>query len=135
MTTLTAYTADTAPETAKPGLKDAIARSVSRRGRRQRSTDAPYRISSVIEPKLGTRAMRGGAVAFAVVAALLAWNAAAAQTSSAQTNGQASSVWPAPVGHRQPTAKDVPRGLQDNYGVRSLEDEAVDRKLRICRDC
>src|SRR5262249_51649251 len=107
----------------------------SRRGRRQRSTDAPYRISSVIEPKLGTRAMRGGAVAFAVVAALLAWNAAAAQTSSAQTNGQASTVGPAPVGHRQPTAKDGPGGLQDNYGVRPLEDEAVDRKLRICRDC
>ncbi len=89
--------------------------------------------------------MRGGAVAYAVVAALVAWNAAAAQSNpvqssppssgSAQTTGQASSVWQAPVGHRQPTAKDVPPGLQHNYGVRSLEDEAIDRKLRICRDC
>jgi hypothetical protein len=89
--------------------------------------------------------MRGGAVAYAVVAALVTWNAAAAQSNpdqssppssgSAQTAGQASSVWQAPVGHRQPTAKDVPPGLQDNYGVRSLEDEAIDRKLRICRDC
>jgi hypothetical protein len=41
----------------------------------------------------------------------------------------------APIGHRQPRAKDVPPRNEDNLGVRSPEDQAVDRKLRICRDC
>jgi len=41
----------------------------------------------------------------------------------------------APVGHRQPRAKDVPPGIDQNLGVRSPEDEAIDGKLRICRDC
>ena len=41
----------------------------------------------------------------------------------------------APVGHRQPRAKDLPPTLNENRAVRSPEDEAIDRKLRICRDC
>jgi len=99
-----------------------------------------------------TRAMRGIAVTYAVLAAVVVGSAAVAQnnpkqpsppaSASAQTTGQAdntrrqtNSVWEAPVGHRQPRARDVPSGLQDNYGVRSPEDEAIDRKLRICRDC
>jgi len=49
--------------------------------------------------------------------------------------GQATGVREAPIGHRQPSAKDVPQGIDDNLGARSPEDEAVDRKLRICRDC
>jgi hypothetical protein len=87
----------------------------------------------------------------AVVAALAAGSAALAQNNadqlsasggSAQTTGRANSgtgqptnVREAPIGHRQPTAKDVPPRNEDNLGVRSPEDEAVDRKLRICRDC
>ena len=61
---------------------------------------------------------------------------------SGQTTGQANSgtgqstnVRQAPVGHRQPTAKDVPPSVDQNLGARSPEDQAVDRKLRICRDC
>jgi hypothetical protein len=59
---------------------------------------------------------------------------------SAQTTGQADNdveqaVWPAPIGHRQPGAKDVPPKVEENSGIRSPEDEAIDRKLRICRDC
>jgi hypothetical protein len=96
--------------------------------------------------------MRGIAVPYAVVAAVLVWNAAVAQNNpdqspprsrgSAQTTGQADDDWgrtssgrEAPIGHRQPRATDVPARIEDNLGVRSPEDEAIDRKLRICRDC
>ena len=87
----------------------------------------------------------------AIVAALAAGSAALAQNNadqpsasggSAQTTGQGNSgtgqptnVRQAPIGHRQPTAKDVPPRKEDSLGVRSPEDQAVDRKLRICRDC
>jgi hypothetical protein len=85
----------------------------------------------------------------AVLAAVLVLNAAVAQNDpgqsspsspSAQTTGQADNnigqaVWQAPIGHRQPSAKDVPPRVEENLGIRSPEDEAIDRKLRICRDC
>src|SRR5262245_22873 len=91
-------------------------------------------------------AVRAIAVSYALVAVTLLWSAAATQTdpdqlprasgSSTQSTGQpAGSAWEAPIGHRQPRAKDVSSWIQDNYGVRSPEDEAIDRKLRICRDC
>jgi hypothetical protein len=100
-------------------------------------------------------AMRAVAMTYAIVAALAVGGAALAQNnadqpnntdqpsgSGAQTTGQAGSgtgqsttVRQAPVGHRQPTAKDVPPGVDEKLGARSPEDQAVDRKLRICRDC
>src|SRR5262249_17799711 len=98
--------------------------------------------------------MRGVAVPYAVLAAVLVLNAAVAQNDpghplspyspSAQTQEQADvdadeditpAVWQAPVGHRQPSAKDVPPKVDEDLGIRSPEDEAIDRKLRICRDC
>jgi len=95
--------------------------------------------------------MRGVVMTCAIVAALTAGSAALAQNNadqpsassgSAQTTGQGNSgsgqptnVRQAPIGHRQPTAKDVPPRNEDSLGVRSPEDQAVDRKLRICRDC
>ncbi len=96
--------------------------------------------------------MRLLAVTYAAAAAVMLCSAAVAQNNadrssprssgSAQTpgqtdigTGQANSGWDAPVGHRQPRAKDVPPGVDQNLGVRSPEDEAIDRKLRICRDC
>jgi hypothetical protein len=94
-------------------------------------------------------AMRGVAMTYAIVAALAVGSAALAQNNAdqpsgpgAQTTGRAGSgtgqptgVKEAPIGHRQPKAKDVPRGIEENLGARSPEDAAVDRKLRICRDC
>jgi len=96
-------------------------------------------------------AMRAVAMTYATVAALAVGSAALAQNNadqpsapsgSGQTTGQANSgtgqstnVRQAPIGHRQPTAKDVPPRNEDNLGVRSPEDQAVHRKLRICRDC
>jgi len=107
-----------------------------------------------VEPKLSRKrvvAMRAIAMTYAIVAALaLCSGAALAQndagqpgsSGSGQTTGQAGSgtgqstnVRQAPVGHRQPTAKDVPPSVDQNLGARSPEDQAVDRKLRICRDC
>jgi len=85
-------------------------------------------------------------VSFALVAVTLLGSAAAAQNNpdqrppaasgSAQSTGRpAGSAWEAPIGHRQPRAKDVPSWIEENLGTRSPEDEAIDRKLRICRDC
>lgn len=42
---------------------------------------------------------------------------------------------PAPVGHRQPRASDVPPTQEKNY-TESAEDKALDRKIKsICRGC
>jgi hypothetical protein len=91
------------------------------------------------------------AVSCALVAAVLA-GAAAAQNNpdpslgrpsgGAQTTGQTDSPTgqvgsgrDAPVGHRQPRAKDLPAGSNESAPIRTPEDQDVDRKLRICRDC
>jgi hypothetical protein len=47
-------------------------------------------------------------------------------------------VLPAPVGHRQPRASDVPseKGLSNPNDPANKEDAALDRKIRsICRGC
>ena len=90
--------------------------------------------------------MRVVAVTYAAVAALAMWSAALAQdntgqssagsSGNAQTTGQANSSTGQPnMAHRQPRAKDLPPGIDQNLGARSPEDAAIDRKLRICRDC
>ena len=50
-----------------------------------------------------------------------------------QTTGQAPRQSQAPVGHRQPTAKDVPP--EDSATEPSPEHREIDRKLNICRGC
>jgi hypothetical protein len=86
--------------------------------------------------------MRGVVVPYAVLAAVLVWNAAGAQDNpgqtspsspSAQTTGPADdnvgqpdenieeAVWQAPVGHRQPGAKDVPPSAEKNFASHSEE--------------
>jgi hypothetical protein len=86
------------------------------------------------------------AVSYALLAVTLLLSAAAAQnnpdqpprgsSSSVQSMGQpTTSGRGAPIGHRQPKVKDVPSWIEENLGTRSLEDETIDRKLRICRDC
>jgi hypothetical protein len=43
----------------------------------------------------------------------------------------------APVGHRQPTAADIPKDLPKNEAdiAREKRDRELDAKLRICRNC
>ncbi len=82
-------------------------------------------------------------IPMAIMAVLLATSGALAQsksgtsapatTPSATTNS--GGVLPAPVGHRQPRASDVPTLEEKNY-TESAEDKALDRKIKsICRGC
>lgn len=73
---------------------------------------------------------------------VLLGGAAVAQTggSKGATPGGASSasVPPAPVGHRQPRAGDVPseKNLSDPNDPLSKENQALDKKIKsICRGC
>jgi hypothetical protein len=60
-------------------------------------------------------------------------------TSGGATSGpSAGSVPPAPVGHRQPRASDVPseKNLSDPNDPLSKENQALDKKIKsICRGC
>jgi hypothetical protein len=46
-------------------------------------------------------------------------------------------VWPAPVGHRQPKAADVPKDASKNSAdePREKRDREIGPLLQICRDC
>ena len=96
--------------------------------------------------------MRVIAVSYALVAAAALAGAAAAQNNpdpslgrssgGAQTSGQSDSTTgqvesgrEAPIGHRQPRARDLPSRPNEGAPIRSPEEQDVDRKLRICRDC
>ena len=67
----------------------------------------------------------------AVAAVTAAAHRADAQPPAAQPR-TISVAWPAPVGHSQPRADDIPPGLALSP---SLEDREFDAKLNICRGC
>ena len=77
-------------------------------------------------------------IPIAIMALLLAASGALAQSKSGTTTGPSAttnsgSIPPAPVGHRQPRASDVPSNQEKNY-TESAEDKALDRKIKsICR--
>jgi len=78
-------------------------------------------------------------IPIAVMALLLAASGAWAQSKSGTTGPSVTTssgtVAPAPVGHRQPRAADVPSAQEKNY-TESAEDKALDRKIKsICRGC
>ena len=95
--------------------------------------------------------MRVVAMGYVLVAAAVLAGAAAAQNNpdpasrqsgGAPTTGQTDSTAgqvktgrEAPVGHRQPRARDLPASRNESAPIRSPEEQDVDRKLRICRDC
>jgi hypothetical protein len=59
-------------------------------------------------------------------------------SSTVTKNPTSSGPLPAPVGHRQPRASDVPseKNLSDPNSAVNKEDAALDRKIRsICRGC
>lgn len=61
-------------------------------------------------------------------------SAAVAQTSSSSSGKQG--PWPAPVGHRQPRADEVPQGKDTAADKEKREDAELDRRIKsICRGC
>lgn len=73
---------------------------------------------------------------------VLLGGAAVAQTGgtkgSTSSGASSGSVVPAPVGHRQPRAGDVPseKNLSDVNDPLSKENQALDKKIKsICRGC
>jgi cell division protein FtsN len=41
----------------------------------------------------------------------------------------------APIGHRQPRPQELPPSVQREEGTRTPDQEALDKKLEICRGC
>lgn len=78
-------------------------------------------------------------LAVAVSALLCAGNAIAQDRRAPETTGSAipSGVPPAPVGHRQPRASDIPADTpRTAEEERQLQrDREIDKKLWICRGC
>ena len=74
-----------------------------------------------------------------IVVALLAASGAGAQNAagSGSSGVKAGGPWPAPVGHRQPTAAEVGAGGANNQqNGADAEDKALDRKIKsICKGC
>jgi hypothetical protein len=60
--------------------------------------------------------------------------AAVAQPGSSSSGKQG--PWPAPVGHRQPRADQVPQGKDAAADAEKREDAELDRRIKsICRGC
>jgi hypothetical protein len=69
---------------------------------------------------------------------LLGGAAAVAQTGNRGSSTGVNGLPPAPVGHRQPRAGDVPdeKNLSNPNDAMNKEDAALDRKIKsICRGC
>jgi hypothetical protein len=61
-------------------------------------------------------------------------SAAVAQTGNSSSGKQG--PWPAPIGHRQPRADQVPQGKDAAAETEKREDAELDRKIKsICRGC
>jgi len=61
-----------------------------------------------------------------------------AQTGTGSSSSDKQSVWPAPVGHRQPRADQVPseKDINNPNNPANREDAALDKKIKsICRGC
>ena len=88
-----------------------------------------------------TRSIATGLIAASAVLVLIAGPVAMAQTGSGGTGsskGDQQGPLPAPVGHRQPRAGDVPpeKNLSNPNDPVNKEDAALDKKIKsICRGC
>jgi hypothetical protein len=82
--------------------------------------------------------MRKTLLSMALVVLIGGPGALAQQTGGSSTAVKSSAPLPAPVGHRQPRAGDVPneKNLSDPNDPLSKENAALDRKIKsICRGC
>jgi hypothetical protein len=90
---------------------------------------------------LTTKVLATSLLATIALLVLIAVPAAIAQTGnsgSAANSSKSSGPLPAPVGHRQPRADQVPseQNLSDPNNPVNKEDAALDRKIKsICRGC
>ena len=84
----------------------------------------------VLLAQLGNRATIAQTVGSATSSAGLA-----STTAAPSLTQNTRSIGGAPVGHRQPHARDVPSGNASDLEHISEEDAAIDRKLIICRGC
>ena len=69
---------------------------------------------------------------------LAAGPAAIAQTGTSNPSSDKQGPWPAPVGHRQPRADQVPseKNLSNPNNAANRDDAVLDRKIKsICRGC
>jgi hypothetical protein len=69
---------------------------------------------------------------------LTAGSAGIAQTGTNSSSSDKQGPWPAPVGHRQPRADQVPseKDLNNPNSAANRDDAALDRKIKsICRGC
>jgi hypothetical protein len=71
-----------------------------------------------------------------VIAVLFAW-ASTSAVAAPLGRPLISVAWPAPVGHFQPRAGDIPIGIPLSPSLAEQEalDRALDDKLKICRGC
>jgi hypothetical protein len=89
---------------------------------------------------IATRLITTRLIATVAMMALIAGPAAIAQTGTGSSTGatKGGGPLPAPVGHRQPRAGDVPneKNLSNPNDPINREDAALDRKIKsICRGC
>ncbi|MDR3468878.1 MAG: hypothetical protein P4M07_23360 [Xanthobacteraceae bacterium] len=73
-----------------------------------------------------------------IVLSFVAATAASAQTggAGAGAGGAKGGVWPAPVGHRQPTQSDLRSTGGNNQNAIDADDKALDKKIKsICKGC
>ena len=77
------------------------------------------------------------AMAAAALLALALNQSAFAQTGTGSSSDK-QSPWPAPIGHRQPRADQVPseKDINNPNNAANREDAALDKKIKsICRGC
>jgi hypothetical protein len=69
---------------------------------------------------------------------LVTGSAGIAQTGTSPSSDKLQSPWPAPTGHRQPRADQVPseKDINNPNNPANREDAALDKKIKsICRGC
>jgi hypothetical protein len=78
--------------------------------------------------------MRGIGLALALLGSLVVCDSALALDTGSPV--AMTKPWPAPVGHRQPEARDLPPQVTEDEGAISRSERDLDKKIKsICRGC
>jgi len=84
------------------------------------------------EPLLWNISRDAARIAFVVTCLFVSW---AMWDGAVQSQSVDQLRMKAPIGHRQPTAKSVPRSVQREENAVKQEDMEIDKDLNICRGC